>query len=319
MAGRGQEFDAARARTKRPLPLWVDALMRDTSTFEADELGAYLRLLMTMWSTPDLCIPDDPRRLARAAGVSKKLWNGRVGELIRPLLCEHSGGLSQKRLIEEARYIERHLAAQSKRKRASGEGSEDGPVPGWDDERGSQRDPQLLRHDARENSANSLKSPDQGQTADISADSPGNLPTQQPNNPTLGRREDARACPREAPPSEPTHRERLLEAMGADPVSGLIGPNGRILGRPSDMEVARRWSEELGLGIEDQLGVIREVMRFKDPTIEMRGFGYFTPAMRELASARNAPRLSPAAPKDGASAPHPMPTITAQLPKEYQK
>ncbi|PQO23103.1 hypothetical protein C2I36_09545 [Rhodobacteraceae bacterium WD3A24] len=129
---------------------------------------------------------------------------------------------------------------------------------------------------------------------------------------------DARARPREAPRSEPTHRERLLEAMGADPATGLTGPNGRILGTQSDMEEAGRWADDLGLSEDDQLSVVREVMARKAEPGPPVSFRYFTPAMRELAGARNAPRLSPAAPKEGSAAPHPMPRIIPQLPKEYR-
>lgn len=164
-------FDAKRARSKRPLPIWVDALLRDCSTFEADELGAYLRILMFMWSTPTLSLPDDPRRLSNAAGVSLKLWNGRVGKLIRPLLCETDHGVSQKRLIKEADYVEGSVLKQSKKagERWHNTGTDSSPTASG----------VSLDHYSQEktkNKANPLKNNDLGHAMAIPRDSRGITP-----------------------------------------------------------------------------------------------------------------------------------------------
>lgn len=111
------EFDAKRARAKRPCPMWVDALFRDTATFEADEFGAYVKLLFVMWSAPACALPDDDVRLARAAGVSTAKWKRRIGPLLRPLLTPCEDGLTQKRLRREARFVEEELAKQSAKAR----------------------------------------------------------------------------------------------------------------------------------------------------------------------------------------------------------
>ncbi len=89
-----------------------------------------------------------------------------------------------------------------------------------------------------------------------------------------------------------THREQLLEAMGADPVSGLIGPNGRLAGSPGEMIHVQRWSEDLGLTLEDQLLVIRDVMSRKanDPPTTLR---YFTKAMERFAGEKAMAPLTP--------------------------
>lgn len=83
-----------------------------------------------------------------------------------------------------------------------------------------------------------------------------------------------------------THRETLLAAMGADPVSGIIGPNGRMLGRQEDMVWAVQWTD-LGLSVEDQVGVIREVLSGKTDG-PPKSFKYFNPAMARLIQARRA-------------------------------
>lgn len=94
--------------------------------------------------------------------------------------------------------------------------------------------------------------------------------------------------PREA---DQTSRERLLSAMGADPISGLIGPNGRRLGTVADTTEAGKWSA-MGLSLDQQCAVIAErcaAMRRKDQHWTPGRFAYFTGAMADLAAARSAP------------------------------
>ena len=86
----------------------------------------------------------------------------------------------------------------------------------------------------------------------------------------------------------PTEREQLLAAMGADPVSGITGPSSMI-GRQVDMAEARKWTEEYRLTLDEQLGVIREVMGRKSKPGAVRSFRYFTKAMVDLAAAKSSP------------------------------
>ena len=90
-------------------------------------------------------------------------------------------------------------------------------------------------------------------------------------------------------PSDQTARERLLAAIGADPISGMMGPNGATLGRQSDMQTAAGWAD-LGLTIDQQCRIIGERMasaRAKVPHFVPRSFAYFTGAMQDAVSARS--------------------------------
>lgn len=85
-----------------------------------------------------------------------------------------------------------------------------------------------------------------------------------------------------------TARETILEAIGVDPVSGITGPDGRMIGTAVDMATAATWSD-MGLTLEQQVAVIREVCaraRRKSPGWQPRGFGYFTDAMGDVRKAR---------------------------------
>lgn len=115
-------FNAATARAKRPCPLWIDAFLRDTQHLSADEIGAYLLILMAMWSREGCDYPDDDHRLARLCRVSLRLWKSRIGPVIRPLFRVADGALISKRLRKEAAYVERQCSAQSARK--TGENSD---------------------------------------------------------------------------------------------------------------------------------------------------------------------------------------------------
>lgn len=151
-------FNAARARAKRPCPLWVDAFQRDTQHLAADEVGAYMLLLMAMWTREGCDFPDDDRRLAAVCRVSPRLWKARIGPVIREFLTAENGALTQKRLREEATYVERQCKAQSDRK--SGEKSDN-----------------LLNDNDPPTSTD--------KSTDATSDQSPEHPSQQPNNPTV--------------------------------------------------------------------------------------------------------------------------------------
>jgi uncharacterized protein YdaU (DUF1376 family) len=155
--GASAEFDARRARAKRPLPLWVDAFQRDTQHLEADEVGAYMLVLMAMWTRPECDLPDDDVRLSRVARVSVRLWRSRIGPVIRAFFTVENGALISKRLRQEATYVERQCKAQSSRK-------------------------------SGEKIANELNFQELGASVDDPTDMPTDRtpdhPSQQPNNPT---------------------------------------------------------------------------------------------------------------------------------------
>jgi len=250
-------FDFKAARAKRPLPLWVDALLRDTSLLEPDEFGAYMRILMAMWTSRAVALPDEPRKLARASGISLRLWNMRVGPALRGFFTPCNEGLTQKRLREEAAYTERQVTRQANRK-------------------------------VGVNNDNPLKSNDQHPSADTSTDHPRVYPTQLPN-----RREDGGGNGRARdhnpqPRSEiATAREQILEIMGLDG-TGILGPSGKMVGRVADMQEYRRWQTDLNLNHETIIDIIREVITDKrqtaDPSLPST-FSYFTKAMQRTAAA----------------------------------
>lgn len=113
------EFNAARSRSKRPCPLWVYAFQRDTQHLATDEVGAYMLILMAMWTRESCDFPDDDRRLAAVCRVLTRLWKARIGPAIREFLKSENGVLISERLRKEATYVERQCYLQSERKSAN--------------------------------------------------------------------------------------------------------------------------------------------------------------------------------------------------------
>lgn len=95
------------------IPLFGDAYMADTMHLTLEEHGAYLRLLMLAWRTPDCSLPNDDARIARMLGISGQRWRK-----IRPAVMDfwtlEDGRWSQKRLKKEREYVASKKKSQSK-------------------------------------------------------------------------------------------------------------------------------------------------------------------------------------------------------------
>ena len=86
-------------------------------------------------------------------------------------------------------------------------------------------------------------------------------------------------------------RRRILVTIGADPVSGLAGPSGNLLGTRADMDRVRMWRGDLGLDPDTIVAVIADTMSRKRDGPPSR-FTYFDQAMQREAGRRNEPRLT---------------------------
>jgi uncharacterized protein YdaU (DUF1376 family) len=265
------EFNAKAARTKRPLPLWVDAFHRDTQDLSAEEVGAYFLLLTAMWTRESCDLPDDDVRLARVCRVSLAQWKRGIGPVMRTFLTAEGGTVFSKRLKKEAEFTEISATQQSQRRS------------------GKSRD-------------NSLKNKEADQSADYLRIDPqinGGLsvdqPTQLPNNPTYKDDvdDDAGAKIGISPDGVASDRERILTAIGVGP-DGVIGPS-RFIGGQGDMAEAARWLALPGITIDRACDLIREVMARKAGGPPAR-FSYFTAAMRKLSGQLTAPQLHPETP-----------------------
>jgi hypothetical protein len=110
--------------------------------------------------------------------------------------------------------------------------------------------------------------------------------------------------------SRDTDRERLLAAIGLDS-SGLTGRGGSMLGTRADMQIAEKWTLDLGLTVDEQVEIIADVMAGKQGGPPAT-FAYFSNAMQRAAGAKAAPPLTPIA-----TTPEPERTANAGRPSAH--
>jgi len=281
-------YEPAKARGKRPVPMWADRFLRDTMDLSAEEIGAYHLVLYAMWKRPECELPHNDSRLARIARVSTRRWRSQIGPAILDLMEVENGIVTSKKLREEASQTEQWCISQHARKcEACKKRRENGDNLSTA-ERGRK---------GSEKSCNQLKTLNAGLTGDETPEKPANQPGMNlPKDPTyIGGGGSAGAREPDPPPLQgeiQTEREILLDAIGADPISGMIGPGGVQLGRMSDMIAAKGWREDLGLSVDEVASVIREVMAAKRDGPPST-FSYFNKAMQRYAGSKSGPRLAP--------------------------
>jgi len=93
-------------------------------------------------------------------------------------------------------------------------------------------------------------------------------------------------------PLEPNARSKILEAIGVDTVSGIVGPTGKMIGMMTDMQEYLSWRDELGLSLDEVVTIIKEVMHVKRDGPPFT-FTYFREAMRRAAGRKQQPALTP--------------------------
>ena len=95
------------------MKLWVGDYLGDTAALSIEQSGAYLHLLMAMWSN-DGWLPNDPKKLARVCRMSSSRWKRVVAPaldrfFIKVELAEGSI-IQNKRLNEELQIARKNRA-----------------------------------------------------------------------------------------------------------------------------------------------------------------------------------------------------------------
>lgn len=96
------------------LPVWTDALIADTTHLTNEEFGAYLRLLIYSWRSPDCRLADDDKRMAIMLGVTDQKWKRSLRPVLQSFFKIHDGFWLQKRLRKEREYVEQKTAKTRK-------------------------------------------------------------------------------------------------------------------------------------------------------------------------------------------------------------
>ncbi len=263
-------FNAQRARAKRPCPLWVDAFQRDTQHLGADEVGAYMLILMAMWTRESCDFPADDARLANVSRVSLRLWKSRIGPALMGFFTVQNGQIISKRLRIEAEFTEKMCQQQSDRK------------SGYDKKSRAYAKPQGNNEPSQENaekSAKPLESNEPTKSTDTSAAGPRYYPTQLPNYPTLKEEEEGAS----ASENQPDLVLRLLHSLGFD--RGQTIP--KYWASPDAHVIVSRWQTSLGLTPDEIEFVARQnSIQHGQPA---NGPKTLTPHMERFAGAKSQP------------------------------
>lgn len=105
-------YDAASARTKLPVPIWVDSLIRDTLCLSPEQFGAWHLIIYAMWSNKALTLPDDDSALSTITRMHKLRWTRKIRPVLEPMFEVRGGTWTNQRLAREAHYIESYLFKQ---------------------------------------------------------------------------------------------------------------------------------------------------------------------------------------------------------------
>lgn len=254
------------------VPFYASDWLAGTRGLTAVETGVYITLVALMYEA-DGPVPYDPRRLCRTCGCTPRTFEKAVDALMaQGKIALAEGGLTNARAKKEIeKRREKSCAAK---KNAANRWRKSLKTQCADDADASRSQ---CGSDAYQNQSPELES------RDIPSPPPLDDSARAPSSGSV-------VVATESPPTSPTLREKILVACGADPVSGLTGPNGTVLGTRADMHAVERWRADLGLDDETILAVIVDAMNRKRDGPPSR-LSYFDRPMQREAGSRNRPKL----------------------------
>lgn len=114
------------------LPLWTDALIGDTYHLSPAEFGAYMRLLIAAWRSPNCDLPTDDHYLGKAIGDPRN-WP-RLKKTVLLYFNIEGERMTQKRLLRErdfvsAKGVQASAAGRASALKKNNTSSTDAPTP----------------------------------------------------------------------------------------------------------------------------------------------------------------------------------------------
>ncbi len=222
-------------------PFYPSDFEAKTSHLTLEEDGAYNRLLRLMWMTPGCSLPDDPVWIARRLRVDLATYERVVAPIISEFFRKARKRIYSPRLSRE-----------------------------FD----SAKVTHELRVSAGKKGGRSPKPLKSGVPEESSAKGGPKQPEPEPEPDKKEGGGDVREAGK-------TDREAILEAIGVDPVSGITGPSGKMLGTQADMAEVARWLDLPGITIPIVLNEVRSIMSRKRDG-PPSSFRFFSQAIQRL-------------------------------------
>lgn len=251
-------------------PMYPADFEADTSHLTLEEDGAYNRLLRLMWMMPGCSLPDDDKWIQRRMRVGSDMYENVVLTIINEFFVRKGGRVFNPRLTEEFEKVD-------KTHRARVEAGKKGGRP---------KAIESKQEDAKAGLSQSKAGPKQPEPEpepDPYKNDGGGIRAKEVSGEVM---------------SDLTDREMILSAIGVNPISGMIGPSGKMIGTPSDMIHASNWMALPGMGLKQVCDVLREVMAKKRDG-PPSSFKYFDGAMQRRSGELTMPQLEPIKPTGG--------------------
>lgn len=249
-------------------PMYADRYEADTAHLSILEDGAYNRLLRLCWRSPACKLPNDLAWIFRQCRAVSDADQAAVTAVLDEFFTKSRGKIWNKKLSEI--HVQVSVAHSNK--------SEAG------------------KKGAAAKALKNNKSQPSTAKAELKQPEPEPEPKREEKKEGGGGSAQARENHDLISENQPqTFREKILTAIGVDPVSGLTGHGGRQLGTQGDMAEASRW---LDLPNISESVVVEEIRRI---TVGKRdgppkSFLYFTEPMQRLSATLSAPALQPIQP-----------------------
>jgi len=244
-------------------PFYPSDFEAKTSHLTLEEDGAYNRLLRLMWMTPGCSLPDDPAWVARRLRVDAATYDRVVAPIISEFFKRARKRIYSPRLMRE---FDSAKVTHELRVSAGKKGG---------------RSPKPLKSAGTEESR-AKAGPKQPE------------PEPEPD------KKEGGGVVREA---GKTDREAILQAIGVDPISGITGPSGRMIGTQADMAEVARWLDLPGITVPVILTEVRRIMAGKRDGPPST-FRFFTKAIQRLSGEISRPALDPITPTTASGAKH---------------
>lgn len=255
------------------------------------ETGVYITLVCMMYER-QAPLSFDTARLARMcncpAGTFRKILDVLLDER---KLIQTPEGLWQRRVEQEITAAQEAMTEATARAKRAAEARWSKVKPQSDQCENVTVKPQS---DNQQQAPHTAEKSNEISSGEMQAQCASNAnQNQNQNQRDKGGGGDTREAPPDRPPDpNPTFRERIIAACGADPGSGLTGPNGTVIGTRADMLAVESWRDDLGLTEGQILAVIEDAMSRKRDGPPSR-LSYFNRPMQREAGRKTSPKLTP--------------------------
>lgn len=242
------------------LPLFGDAYLADTQHLTLEEHGAYLKLLLIAWRSPDCALPDDDKRIATMLGIAPAKW-AKLKPTVMQFWTRTRKGWEQKRLSKERKFVDEKSQKNSRAAKSR-----------WEDKPLKSGTPAHANGDA---------------DAHANGDAPPPPPISKNNlssQTSTPRGRAAADLPSDASPPAPGKGAAPAQQSRLASVAEQVRKRVAMTSLPADVAIVRGWLAD-GIDPEKTIYPVADKVGARGKSV--RTYGYLDQAVREAHAARS--------------------------------